>query len=128
MAPGKSFESQCDSTYGFVWPGTGLALAKAGNVQIIDNTIEENAVVQVDRGECGAGVYLVGGQQILLQNNPIRNDHGPCHQGLSMPEEGAPEKLILIQNLFYGNTDPERKFFNPGICVRNILTSLPITD
>src|ERR1700722_14446208 len=101
MDSGKSSESQCNSTYGFAWRGMGLALAKAGNVQIIGNTIEENTVVSAPAGECGAGVFVTGGVRILLQNNIIRNNHGPCSQGFAVPEDAAPEKLILIQNLFY---------------------------
>ncbi len=106
MDSGKSSESECNSTYGFASRGTGLALAKAGNVQIVGNTIEENNVVSASDGECGAGVFVTGGIRILLQNNIIRNNHGPCNQGLAVREDAAPEKLILIQNLFYGNTDP----------------------
>jgi parallel beta-helix repeat protein len=106
MDSGKSLESQCNSTYGFAWPGTGLALAKAGNVRIIGNTIEENTVVG-SHGECEAGVFVTSGAQILLQNNIIRNNRAPCGQGLVVLEDAAPEKLILIQNLFYGNTDPD---------------------
>ncbi len=96
---------ECSTTYGPATDGTGIGLAHAGTVQIIGNTIEDNSQVEVatENTGSGAGVYINAGFEVLLQNNIIRNNVGNSSPGL-----GAiipPAKLILIQNLFYGNTD-----------------------
>jgi parallel beta-helix repeat protein len=88
-------------------PGTGLAIVYAGNVQVIGNTIEDNAFDTDPNGStpCDSpGVAILSGSEVLLQNNIIRNNAGDCGGGFE-DSIGAPiAKLILIQNLIYGNT------------------------
>jgi parallel beta-helix repeat protein len=100
----SSADTQCNTSYGPATDGTGIGIAHAGTVQIIGNTIEDNSQYDVgtaDQGS-GAGVYINAGSEVLLQNNIIRNNLAFAGSGLdtSIP----PTKLILIQNLFYGNT------------------------
>ena len=96
---------QCSSPYGGALDGTGIALDLAGTVQLIGNTIEDNtqqvAGTESSSPGDGAGVSINGGSEILLQNNIIRNNIGEGYQGLA--SFNTPTKLILIQNLFYGN-------------------------
>jgi parallel beta-helix repeat protein len=97
---------QCNSAYGAAPEGTGIALSRAGNVQLIGNTIEDNQQKFSIEGSSpgyGAGVSIYEGFEALLQNNIIRNNAGDASPGLNSFE--APTKLILIQNLIYGNTD-----------------------
>ena len=97
---------ECNTTYGPATDGTGIGIAHAGTVQIIGNTIEDNSQNEVatENTGSGAGVYINAGSEVLLQNNIIRNNLAFAGPGLdtSIP----PTKLVLIQNLFYGNTDP----------------------
>jgi hypothetical protein len=69
------------------------------------SSIEDNSQYDVgtaDQGS-GAGVYINAGSEVLLQNNIIRNNIAFADPGLDTAI--PPTKLILIQNLFYGNTD-----------------------
>lgn len=97
---------QCNSQYGAAPEGTGIALSRAGTVQLIGNTIEDNTQNENGTGNTpgyGAGVSIYQGSEALLQNNVIRNNVGDASPGLN--SFIAPTKLILIQNLFYGNTN-----------------------
>jgi parallel beta-helix repeat protein len=97
---------QCGSPYGGAPEGTGVAIARAGTVKLIGNTIEENTQSLETAGnsvQYGAGVSIYGGIEALLQNNIIRNNIGQESPGLN--SFASPTKLILIQNLIYGNTD-----------------------
>lgn len=96
---------QCGSGNGAGTEGTGIALSNAGTVQLIGNTIEENTQILNDGAAVtyGAGVYINGGLEVQLQNNIIRNNVGDESQG--MATFNPPAKLILIQNLFYGNNN-----------------------
>lgn len=87
--------------------GTGLAIIDAGNVQIIGNTIEEN-VLDENNGSppCFAGLNILNGSQILLENNIIRNNQAQCSPGLGETIGSPAAKLTMIQNLIYGNTSP----------------------
>jgi parallel beta-helix repeat protein len=95
---------QCSSPYGTAPEGTGIALSKAGIVQLIGNTVEDNTQNEANAGSSvgyGAGVSIDEGLEVLLQNNIIRNNIGDESPGLN--SFIAPTKLILIQNLIYGN-------------------------
>jgi parallel beta-helix repeat protein len=96
---------QCGSGYEVGSEGAGVALVTAGTVQLLANTIEDNTLKEYGPGSSsstgGAGVYINGGLEVLLQNNIIRNNHADESQGLL--SINSPTKLILIQNLFYGN-------------------------
>ncbi|MBW4040266.1 MAG: hypothetical protein HIU91_15695, partial [Acidobacteria bacterium] len=99
-------EHQCGSATVVASEGTGVALVHAGTVQLIGNTIEDNTLQEFGPNgssspSSGAGVYINGGLEVLLQNNVIRNNHADENQALA--SFTAPSKLVLIQNLFYGN-------------------------
>jgi parallel beta-helix repeat protein len=95
---------QCNSPYGAAPEGTGVALSKAGTVQMIGNTIEDNTQSEANAGSSvgyGAGVSIYAGSKVLLQNNVIRNNIADNSPALNASV--APTKLLLIQNLVYGN-------------------------
>ena len=101
----NDFGFQCGSATVVASEGTGVALVHAGTVQLIGNTIEENTqeeygAIGTSSSGNGAGVYINGGVEVLLEDNIVRNNHGVSDQGLNTY---APSKLVLIQNLFYGN-------------------------
>jgi hypothetical protein len=86
--------------------GTGLAILYANNVQVIGNTIEGNIVTSVSSTfACAAGVLVEGSSEVILKNNIIRNNQAGCNPGFEALEAPA-SKLLLIQNLIYGNTAP----------------------
>jgi len=89
--------------------GTGVLIAYAGNVTLLDNIIENNATdPQLDTaaGTSGAGIYTAGAQSLLLQNNIIRNNHSTLVSGFEDGETNSQpiQSLTLVNNLFYGNT------------------------
>ena len=102
---GDDSGSQCDSTYGASPPGTGVAMARVGTVKLIGNTIEGNTQhLRNGAGyQYGAGVSIYEGFYVLLENNIIRNNVSDGSPGLN--SFSAPAQLVLVQNLFYGNTD-----------------------
>lgn len=87
------------------YQGTGLAIASGGNVQVIGNTIEDNVAENVNTNDshCCGGVAIQSATQVLLQNNIIRNNQSSQGTGLGLFESTTPTKLVLIQNLIYGN-------------------------
>lgn len=83
--------------------GTGLILVNAGSVQVIGNTIEEND--NTGGSTCSSsGVSILSGVQLLLKNNIVRNNRAACDSGFGDAITAPPSSLLLIQNLFYGNT------------------------
>lgn len=90
-----------------VTAGTGIGLLFAGSVQITGNVIEENVAANHDLQdqECGAGIVVYGGNEVLVENNIIRNNSANCSAGFAEAIDSPPGKLLLIQNLFYGNTN-----------------------
>jgi parallel beta-helix repeat protein len=87
--------------------GAGIAVVSAGSVQIIRNIIEENISDLSETGNCGAGIDVVGGKELLVQNNIIRNNTSTCNAGFMETIGGPVGKLVLIENLFYGNTSAD---------------------
>ncbi len=97
---------QCNSQYGAAPEGTGIAISRGGTVQLIGNTVEDNTQSEANAGSSpgyGAGISIYEGSEAFLQNNIIRNNVGDASPGLN--SFIAPTKLVLIQNLIYGNTD-----------------------
>ncbi len=92
-----------------VTAGTGVSIAYAGNVKLLDNIIEENATSPEHdslSGTAGAGMSTAGAQSLVLQNNIIRNNHSTQVSGFVDGESNSQpiQNLTLINNLFYGNT------------------------
>lgn len=116
---------QCDSPYGAASEGTGVALSRVGTVQLIGNTIEDNTQSEADGNnvQYGAGVSIDEGFVVLLQNNIIRNNVGDESQGLEAIN--PPTKLVLIQNLFYGNTFGGRASLSDGQILLEGASSAP---
>jgi len=86
-------------------PGTGLAIVYAGNVQVIGNTIEGNVIASnTNNPPCAAGVFLEGSSEVVLKNNIIRNNQADCNPGFGETIGTPASRLLLIQNLIYGNT------------------------
>ena len=105
--PGTTNESRCNSSYGAFGQGTGIAIAQAGKVQLVGNIIEDNVISEesvTGSPPCGAGVAISQGLEVSLRNNIIRNNHSACDPGLYQPGYSPAATLLLIQNLFYGNT------------------------
>jgi parallel beta-helix repeat protein len=95
---------QCNSPYGAAPEGTGIAISRAGTVRLIGNTVEDNTQSVANPGDdpgYGAGISIYEGFEALLQNNIIRNNVGDQSPGFN--SFSAPTKLVLIQNLIYGN-------------------------
>lgn len=89
---------------GIASPGTGLSIYGSVDAQVIGNTIEDNVAQAPSNAgyeTTSAGVFIVGGTQIVLQNNVIRNNYAEGFGALSTAP--SPAKLLLIQNLIYGN-------------------------
>ena len=107
--PGSAGGSWCrvSPTGAGAGPGTGLAIIYGGNVQVIGNTIEDNNVVAEDGTNWSFGaVSILQGSEILLQDNIIRNNE-EYESGVGEAITAPAAKLILIQNLIYGNTGPD---------------------
>lgn len=94
--------------YAGVFPGTGLGIFDAGNVQVIENVIEENGSGDGSNAGCGPGVSIISSTQVLLKNNIIRNNVANCSSGLiAIYEfEFGSDSLVMVQNLIYGNVYP----------------------
>ena len=86
--------------------GTGLAILYANNVQVIGNTIEGNVVTSSSTLACAAGVFVEGSSEVILKNNIIRNNQADCNPAFGETLGVPASKLLLIQNLIYGNTGP----------------------
>jgi len=91
--------------------GAGVFIANAGNVQFIGNVVENNATNPAnDAGgteSTGAGV-TINAQTSLFQNNIIRNNYATLSNGLGTGLGAPIQKLMLINNLIYGNVGRER--------------------
>jgi parallel beta-helix repeat protein len=103
---GNPNESQCNSPSGAITQGTGIGIAQAGNVEIDGNIIEDNVVNEAVPGSipCGSGITIDQGLEVSIHNNVIRNNHAGCYPGLFQAGYSPTAKLLLVQNLFYGNT------------------------
>jgi parallel beta-helix repeat protein len=109
--PTTGEDTLCTSNYGGAGSGTGIAIDQAGTVQVIGNTIEENNLNETDTGAaCGAGVRINSGTEVLLQDNIIRNNRAICNPGIDEDEFFPTTKLVMIQNLVYGNTSDNGPF------------------
>lgn len=85
-------------------PGTGLALIEAGDVQVIGNTVESNIQTSTNQSNgYYAGISILKGGAILVEDNIIRNNQGQDNPGLGTTGQDPPKSLTLIQNLIYGN-------------------------
>ncbi len=92
-----------------VTAGTGVSIAYAGKVKLMDNIIEDNVTdpkLDAMGATRGAGISTAGAQSLLLQNNIIRNNHSAQVSGFADGESASQpiQNLTLINNLFYGNT------------------------
>ena len=94
----------------FFGNGTGLLLTLAGSPRIIGNTIEENVMPNqnVTNGGAflGAGIRIDQTQQLVLNNNIIRNnlcDTVGAIEGTLL--QTVYQSLTMVQNLIYGNSD-----------------------
>lgn len=74
-------------------PGTGLLLYGAGDVEVIDNTVEHSATYEVLAQDASANTTL------LFENNTVRND-GLGSGALFL---NSLKQTLLIQNSIYGN-------------------------
>ena len=86
--------------------GAGLSIANAGDVQIVGNIIEANDNTQSGNNCEASGVSILWGTQVLLKNNIIRKNIASCQVGLGDVIGAPASKLVLIQNLIYGNVSP----------------------
>lgn len=106
--------------------GVGLFLGHAGDVQVIGNIIEDNVTDPVGDtvgGRTGAGIGVSLGQSLLLQANVVRNNHTHGDPGFAEAIEHPVRRLVLINNLFYGN-DPRSRFFPTQIFISGLLGPL----
>lgn len=87
--------------------GAGIGIIYGGNVQVIGNMIEDNVLDPDKKGglNCGAGLEVLGGSQLLLQDNTIRNNHAQCNAGFAEVITSPVNNLFLIQNLIYDNVN-----------------------
>ncbi len=87
--------------------GTGIAMVDAGDVRIVGNIIEDNVLANNPSNQnCFGGVSIRNGSEVLLEDNIVRNNRANCHPGIGETIGNPAGKLLLIQNLIYGNTDP----------------------
>jgi len=114
-------DALCHSPSGGGGSGVGLFLGHAGDVQVIGNLIEDNATDPIGdtTDPTGAGVVVNSGQSLLLQNNIIRNNHNYGDPGFAETIGNPVRKLVLINNLFYGN-DPRSRFFPTQIFISGL--------
>ncbi len=104
-------ETDCEfsntSSASFASTGAGVFIANAGNVQFIDNTVENNATNpagDAGGGLSSAGVLASDTQSLLFQNNIIRNNHSTGAGGFGTGLGHSVQNLMFINNLVYGNT------------------------
>lgn len=91
--------------------GGGISLVEAGNVVVDDNLIESNTCISSSTVTCGTtGLFIFSGSNISVTNNIIRNNTSPQFPGL-LALASSSTKLLLIQNLIYGNGGPKGSFF-----------------
>jgi len=111
----------CQSPSDGTVSGVGLFLGHAGDVQVIGNLIEDNATDPIGdtTDPTGAGVVVNFGQSLLLQNNIIRNNHNYGNPGFDEAGEHPVRKLVLLNNLFYGNT-PRSRFYPTQIFISGL--------
>src|SRR6185312_2178807 len=90
---------------GFV-NGAGISMNLVNSPQIIANTIE-NHQEEINGGQpsSGAGIAIGGPQDILIENNIIRNNQTNGDAAVLITAT-LTRKVELIQNLIYGNDDP----------------------
>jgi len=105
-SPNTPVDLLCNTNHGGGLSGMGIAIERAGAVRITSNIIENNVISETYSSSpgCGAALYINAGQQVLLQNNIIRNNHSACVPGVYSAV--SPSVLSLIQNLIYDNTPP----------------------
>lgn len=106
VTAGSSTYSPCTTPSGAgANAGTGIGVVNAGNVRIISNIIESNTLdPNPTNPPCFAGVDVLAGSQVLLENNIVRNNQAECNPGFGEVIGSPTSMLLLIQNLFYNNT------------------------
>lgn len=100
-------DTSCQLGNGGGSSGSGVALYLSGNVDLLDNLIENNNTWDTQANVGIAGILIdgnvvnAGAVTIRLEGNVIRNNHGsgPC-TALCV---GFTPNIIMINNLFYGN-------------------------
>ncbi len=109
--PSRKNDALCHSASAGAGSGIGLFLSNIGDVRMIGNVIEDNVTDPAgDSGNpIGAGVLVTSpGRSLLLQENVIRNNHTYGNAGLAIAGTGPVNKLVLVNNLFYGNEGREQ--------------------
>ncbi|WP_169746997.1 Ig-like domain repeat protein [Edaphobacter aggregans] len=92
--------------------GRGVSLVNADSPQIVENMIENNDITREQiAGESpriGAGIYINSARKVVLKNNTIRNNIAQGEPGIYvLPQYEVAQKLVMVQNLIYGNRPPD---------------------
>ena len=74
----------------------------AGRVRIDNNLVEGNNVTYSSTSSPGGAIGIVGGVDITLTGNTIRNN-ATSTAALDVTDDGSSTRFSLIQNLIYGN-------------------------
>jgi parallel beta-helix repeat protein len=90
--------------------GRGVVLTLAGSPQIIGNIIEENVMPSKSIANggpyFGAGIRIDQTQQLVLNNNIIRNNLCDTAGAIAGTlQDTVYQSLTMVQNLIYGNSD-----------------------
>jgi parallel beta-helix repeat protein len=89
----------CGAAGGLNEAGAAIAVVSAGQAQIISNLIEDNSC---DYQPCG--LFISGGNEVLLESNTIINSGGAV-QADAAGNSYLTTKIFLIQNLIYSFED-----------------------
>ncbi len=126
-----SDKSLFSATTGVPGSGYGVGMNSVLAPQIIGNTIEENHASTSSSSSStpsnGAGINVLDVQQINIAGNVLRNNTADVNAGIFIATFQT-QKVTLLQNLIYGNVNPNESSTQIYIGGSAFQTSAPVLE
>ncbi len=127
----KSLFSSCRATTGVPGSGYGVGMNSVLAPQITRHTIEDNHASTSSSPSStpsnGAGINVLDAQQINIADNVLRNNTADVNAGIFIATFQT-QKVTLLQNLIYGNVNPNESSTQIYIGGSAFQTSAPVLE